>query len=140
MSFDVIGKKVERIDSRAKATGEARFTVDTRLPANSYAKFIRCPYPHARIKSVDASEVMKSLLKDMYKAQEFINNGDNNLAEKKYLSIISKDKYMYQAYYNLGILYLQTNRKEEAKDIFSKMLNINPNDEQVIKLLNGLRL
>ena len=59
MSFDVIGKKVERIDSRAKATGEARFTVDTRLPANSYAKFIRCPYPHARIKSVDASEVMK---------------------------------------------------------------------------------
>ena len=102
-------------------------------------QLLNCFYMREKYKE-NASEVMKSLLKDMYKAQEFINNGDNNLAEKKYLSIISKDKYMYQAYYNLGILYLQTNRKEEAKDIFSKMLNINPNDEQVIKLLNGLRL
>ena len=88
----------------------------------------------------DASEVMKLLLNDIDKAREFVNKGDTNSAEKLYLSVISKNKYMYQAYYNLGILYLQTNRKEEAKDIFSKMLNINPNDEQVIKLLNGLRL
>lgn len=59
MSFDVIGTKVERIDARAKAAGEAKFTVDTKYPANTFAKFIRSPYPHARVKSVDVSEVLK---------------------------------------------------------------------------------
>ena len=86
----------------------------------------------------DASETMKSLLKDMDKAQEFTNKGDNNSAEKIYLSVISKNKYMYQAYYNLGILYLQTNKRENAKDMFRKILNINPNDEQIKKIYNSL--
>ena len=59
MAFDVIGSKVERIDSRAKAVGEAKFTVDTRFPANTFAKFIRSPYPHARIKCVDVSAALE---------------------------------------------------------------------------------
>ena len=47
---------------------------------------------------------------------------------------------MYQAYYNLGILYLQTNRKEKAKERFNQMLNINPNDEQIKKVYYSLDL
>jgi tetratricopeptide (TPR) repeat protein len=82
----------------------------------------------------EASKVMRASLKDMNKAQEFIHKGDNASAEKIYLSIISKNKYMYQAYYNLGILYLQTDRREKAKEIFSKILDINPNDEEVRKI------
>ena len=45
---------------------------------------------------------------------------------------------MYEAYYNLGFLYLQTNRQNKAKEIFEKMLKINPNDEQIKQLLNSL--
>ena len=86
----------------------------------------------------NASEVMKSILECMDNAQEFINKGDDNSAEKIYLSIISKNKYMYQAYYNLGFLYMQSNKRENAKDIFSKILNINPNDEQIRKIYNSL--
>ena len=81
---------------------------------------------------------MKSLLRDMDKAQEFVNKGENDSAEKMYLDIISKNKYMYQAYYNLGILYLQTDRKEKAKEIFIKMLDITPNDEQIKKVYYSL--
>ena len=86
----------------------------------------------------NASEVMRSLLKEMNKAQDFINKGDNNSAKQVYLSVISKNKYMYEAYYNLGILYLQTNRQIEAKDIFNKILEMNPNDEQIKQILLSL--
>ena len=86
----------------------------------------------------NALEMMHAILKDMNGVQEFINKGDDNSAEKIYLDVISKNKYMYQAYYNLGVFYIQTKRQEKAKNIFSKMLNINPNDEQVKQLYNSL--
>ena len=38
----------------------------------------------------------------------------------------------------LGFLYLQTNRQNKAKEIFEKMLKINPNDETSRKLLDSL--
>ncbi len=86
----------------------------------------------------DAQKVMRSLLKEMNKAQNFISKGDNNSAEHIYLSIILKNKYMYEAYCNLGILYLRTNRQIEAKKIFDKVLEINPNDEQIKQILVSL--
>ena len=104
---------------------------------HSVIQLLSCFYMKETYKN-DASKIMKSLLNDMVKAQEFINKGDNDSAEKIYLSVISKNKYMYQAYYNLGMLYLQINSQTKAKDIFSKMLIINPNDKQILQLLNGL--
>ena len=110
---------------------------------NGYSIFIirllSCLYMRETYKE-NASEIMKSLLANMDSSQEFIKNGDNGSAEKIYLSVIDKNKYMYQAYYNLGILYLQTNRREKAKEIFNQMLDINPNDEQIKQLLNDLRI
>ncbi len=108
---------------------------------NQYSRYIinllSCFYMKETYKD-NASEVMRSLLKEMNKAQDFINKGDNNSAKQIYLSVISKNKYMYEAYYNLGILYLQTNRQIEAKDIFNKILEMNPNDEQIKQILMGL--
>ena len=86
----------------------------------------------------NASKIMKNILGDMDKAEFFLKKGDINSAEKIYLSVISKNKYMYEAYYNLGYLYLQTNRLTEAKKIFSKILEINPNDEQIKQFINSL--
>ena len=45
---------------------------------------------------------------------------------------------MYEAYYNLGILYLQTNRSSNANKIFEKILKINPNDEQIKQIILNL--
>lgn len=55
MELQVIGKQVERIDAKAKATGSARFTVDLQLPGMVYAKFLRSPHAHAKIQSIDVS-------------------------------------------------------------------------------------
>lgn len=57
--MDAIGTNVARIDAKAKATGEARFTVDIKLPGMLHAKFLRSPYAHARIVSVDTAEAEK---------------------------------------------------------------------------------
>ncbi len=98
---------------------------------------LSCLYMQETYKE-NASTIMKSLLEEMDKAENFLKTGDNNSAEKIYLSVISKNEYMYEAYYNLGSLYLQTNRPDEAKKIFGKILEINPNDDQIKQIYFSL--
>lgn len=49
----VIGKRVPRINGRAKVTGSARFTVDIKLAGMLHGRLLRSPHPHARIVSID---------------------------------------------------------------------------------------
>ena len=51
----VIGKPVPRQDGLAKVTGAVRFTTDISLPAMLYARVLRSPLPHARVRSLDVS-------------------------------------------------------------------------------------
>ena len=53
--YSVIGKRLPRIDSRSKATGEAIYTIDIQLPKMLFGKILRSPYPHARIRHIDTS-------------------------------------------------------------------------------------
>ena len=49
----LIGKRMVRSDSVAKATGQALYTADLRLPRMLVGKVLRSPYPHARILHID---------------------------------------------------------------------------------------
>jgi len=51
--FTIIGKDVDRVDARAKATGAALYTDDLKLPGMLYGKLLRSPLPHAAIVRVD---------------------------------------------------------------------------------------
>jgi CO/xanthine dehydrogenase Mo-binding subunit len=52
-----IGESKLRIDAREKVTGAALFTSDLQFGgALLYARIKRCPYPHARILSIDTSQ------------------------------------------------------------------------------------
>ena len=57
--FSVLGKSVVRKDAIEKAKGEAKFISDVQLPAMLYAKFLRSPYAHAKITSIDISKAEK---------------------------------------------------------------------------------
>ena len=57
--MNIVGKNVERIDARAKATGAAKFTVDIREVGMLTVKFLRSPYSYAEIVAVDTSEAEK---------------------------------------------------------------------------------
>src|SRR5919107_2480188 len=50
-----IGESVPRRDGVPKVTGGPPFTADVTVPGMAWARVVRSPYPHARIRSIDAS-------------------------------------------------------------------------------------
>ncbi len=55
----LIGTKVQRVDGPDKATGLAKYSYDINRPGMLHAKILRCPYAHAKVKSVDTSAAEK---------------------------------------------------------------------------------
>ena len=54
--YTLIGKRMPRVDSRAKVMGKAKFTADLKLPGMLVGKVKRSPCAHARILSIDTSK------------------------------------------------------------------------------------
>jgi len=60
IEYRQIGKRgVRRIDGFAKASGKAVYTRDVQIPGMLYAKVMRSPYAHARIRSMDTTKAEK---------------------------------------------------------------------------------
>ncbi|MFC1951451.1 xanthine dehydrogenase family protein molybdopterin-binding subunit [Chloroflexota bacterium] len=53
--MNVVGKRIKRIDALEKVTGKALFADDLKFDNMLYAKVLRSPLPHAKIKKVDIS-------------------------------------------------------------------------------------
>src|SRR5262249_47157752 len=53
-----IGHATPRIDALERVTGKATYTNDFRLPGMLYARILRSPHPHARIRRIDASKAL----------------------------------------------------------------------------------
>jgi 4-hydroxybenzoyl-CoA reductase alpha subunit len=53
--FSVIGRPLPRVDAWAKVTGDARYADDLVLPRMAYAKLLRSPHAHARIRGIDTA-------------------------------------------------------------------------------------
>jgi len=54
--FRIVNHSVPRRDGMAKVTGKALYASDVRLQGMAYAKVLRSPYAHARIRSMDTSQ------------------------------------------------------------------------------------
>ena len=54
--FSIIGTSVQRVDGAEKVTGKARYTGDLVVPGMIEGKFLRSPYAHARILSIDTRQ------------------------------------------------------------------------------------
>ena len=55
----LIGKEISRVDGPAKVSGKATYTYDVNLPGMLYARVVRCPYAHAKVKSIDTGAAEK---------------------------------------------------------------------------------
>ena len=60
MGYQIVGQSTPRTDNTGKVTGEARYTSDVLLPGTLWAKTLRSPYSHARIKHIDTSRAEKA--------------------------------------------------------------------------------
>ncbi len=54
--FKFVGHNVKRVDGVEKVTGAAKFVGDINVPGMLYGKILRSTFPHARIRSIDASQ------------------------------------------------------------------------------------
>ena len=57
-SFSIIGKRIAMVDAAGKTTGAGKYTDDLTLPGMLIGKILHSPYPHARIKRIDASRAL----------------------------------------------------------------------------------
>ena len=57
--YSVINTRLPRVDARAKATGEARYTDDLFMPNMLYGVLLQSPLAHGKIKSIDTSKARK---------------------------------------------------------------------------------
>ena len=55
----LIGKRIPRVDSPAKVSGQAKYTYDVHRPGMLYGTVVRCPYARAKIVNIDTSAADK---------------------------------------------------------------------------------
>jgi xanthine dehydrogenase YagR molybdenum-binding subunit len=51
-----VGRSHPRLEGAEKVTGRARYSYDVRLPRQLYARVLRSPHPHARIRRIDTTQ------------------------------------------------------------------------------------
>lgn len=51
----LIGQRISRLDGPAKASGRAKYTYDLKPKGMLWAKALRCPHAHTRVKALDVS-------------------------------------------------------------------------------------
>src|SRR5512145_2265336 len=83
-NFSIVGTSVRRVDGADKVTGKAKYTGDLVIPGLIEGKFLRSPYAHARIVSIDTddAEAMAGVVavvtrKDFIEISPFIGRGKN---------------------------------------------------------------
>ena len=57
-ALTVVGHDTHRIDAMERASGKAIYTGDVMLPGMLYARVLRSPHPHARIRRIDVSKAL----------------------------------------------------------------------------------
>ena len=70
----LIGKRIDRLDGPAKATGRAQYSYDVNLPGMLWARVLASPHARAKVKSIDttAAEAVPGVVA-AWKDAELIN-------------------------------------------------------------------
>lgn len=77
---NVIGQAVKRVEDRRFITGKGNYTDDIVLPGMCYAYFVRSPYAHAKILSVDTSEALEQEgVVAIFTGQDILDAGVNGV-------------------------------------------------------------
>ena len=55
-ALKTVGHPTSRIDAVERVSGKAKYTADVSLPGMLYARVLRSPHPHARVRAIDLSK------------------------------------------------------------------------------------
>ncbi len=124
--YRVIGTRPPRYDVPDKLTGRALFGTDVSLPGMLYARFVRSPYAHARIRSIDTSraEALPGVYAvvtaaDLPRASDRVTSMGEAAINFKYLSdnILASDKVLYVGHAVAAVAATSVHIAEEAANL-----------------------
>ena len=120
----VIGTRPVRHDGPDKVTGRARYGADVNLPGLLYARVLRSPYAHARIKSIDTSKALALPgVKAVVTGADFpqpsgkvADLGEGSMINMKFLSnqAMASDKALYKGHAIAAVAAISLHEAEEA--------------------------
>jgi CO/xanthine dehydrogenase Mo-binding subunit len=114
--FSVVGSSVPRVDGIDKVTGRAKYVADLEIPGMIEGKFLRSPYAHARIRSINTTEaeampgvVAVLTSKDLTDIGPYIGRGKN-----KDQPVIAMDRVIFAGQPVAAVAALDRAAAEEA--------------------------
>lgn len=132
----VVGKSLPRINAAEIVTGRAKYTTDVSHPGMLFAKTLRCPYAHARIKSVDSTEA--SGLAGVRHIEKFEGREAKFAGEEVAIVVADTPEIAEDAARRLRVEYevlphvltIEEARKEDAPRVHSDRPNVQGGREQ----------
>ena len=125
-TYSEIGKRPVRHDGVDKVIGKAQYGADLNLPGMLYAKVLRSPYAHAKIKSIDISKAEKHPgIKAIVTSADLAPLPDKNAsvgedvyANMKYVRdrILASDKVLFKGH---PIAAIAASDMHEAEELLS---------------------
>jgi len=99
-SLDTIGHDTPRIDAYERVTGRADYTRDLTVEGMLYARVLRSPYPHARIRSIDTSraEALPGVRAVITHETHQVVYGSGSIAGGRQYSDAAKDITVHKRY------------------------------------------
>src|SRR6266498_5575379 len=94
--MSAVGVSLGRIDGAEKVAGQAVYAGDLRLPGMAYAKVLRSPLPHARIRRIDSTKAVALQGVIAVVSRDNLNVASNSFgAYVKDQQILATDKVRY---------------------------------------------
>ena len=99
LSYQVVGKRPTRPDGVEKVTGRARYGADAFAPGMLIDKVLRSPYPHARVRSIDASKALALPgVKAVVTRADFADVSDDPPMHDTLCNLMAGDKVLYEGH------------------------------------------
>ena len=144
--FNVVGTTPIRHDGTDKVTGRAQYGADIRLPGMLYAKILRSPHAHARIKSVDTSKAAAMpgvhaivTSADFPQASgRVMDLGEGAMTNPKFLSnnCLAAEKALYKGHAIAAVAADSSHQAEEALKLIEVEYEVLP---PVIDILDAMK-
>ena len=139
--YKVVGASPIRHDGTDKVTGRAIYGTDLNLPGMLYARVLRSPHAHARIKSIDTrkAEALPGV-KAVVTGKDLVENAEEQLADlgeevvrikDLCAAVLAHDKVLYQGYPVAAVAASNVHIAEEALELIEVAYEVLPHVQDV---------
>jgi CO/xanthine dehydrogenase Mo-binding subunit len=116
--YDLIGKRIPRVDGRVKVTGEAKYAADYKLAGMLWCKMLRSPYAHAKILDIDTSRALRvSGVKGVLTGKDFHGWRWGWMPKTRDEAPLADDKARYLAEAVAAVVAVDEDTAEEATEL-----------------------